>query len=250
MTDKENFMYTIMGKISGTDAPVVFKGALITKLILAEGGYTGLERQTKDVDANWVEKPPSMDVLVETINNSLGELKDQIYAVAFREYGYKKSAGISIREKETDDEIISMDIDMRPIQGSRVYHYGEISVKGVFVNEILADKISAISKRMIFRRAKDIVDVYALAHCVTVNTAGIYDMFKNNPDREMGAFDEFLHHRKDVEHAFEKLRDIDKKPPFDQVYSYVGSFIRPFANKDIAPRIWNSDKLSWDTCTE
>ena len=131
MTDKENFMYKIMGKISGTDAPIVFKGALITKLILADGGYTSLERQTRDVDANWVGKPPSMNVLVDTINNSLGELKEQIYAVAFREYGDKMSAGISIREKQTDDEIITMDIDMRPIQGSKIYHYGKISVKGV-----------------------------------------------------------------------------------------------------------------------
>ena len=34
MTDRENIMYQILGKISETDAPIVFKGALITKLIL------------------------------------------------------------------------------------------------------------------------------------------------------------------------------------------------------------------------
>ena len=52
MTEKERFMYLIMGKISESDAPIVFKGAMITKLILSEGGYTALERQTKDIDAN------------------------------------------------------------------------------------------------------------------------------------------------------------------------------------------------------
>jgi len=36
-----------------------------------------------------------MAVLVETINNSLGELKNQIYAAAFREYGYMVDSSIA-----------------------------------------------------------------------------------------------------------------------------------------------------------
>ena len=43
MTDKERFMYQIMGEISKANAPIVFKGALVTKLILAENGYTAVE---------------------------------------------------------------------------------------------------------------------------------------------------------------------------------------------------------------
>jgi len=33
MTEPEKLMLCIMGRISDTDAPIVFKGALITKLI-------------------------------------------------------------------------------------------------------------------------------------------------------------------------------------------------------------------------
>jgi hypothetical protein len=40
MTQQEQLMYQILGRISETDAPIVFKGALITKLVLAENGYT------------------------------------------------------------------------------------------------------------------------------------------------------------------------------------------------------------------
>ncbi|MDR1421909.1 MAG: hypothetical protein LBI64_03480, partial [Coriobacteriales bacterium] len=79
---------------------------MITKLVLSERGYASAERQTKDIDANWVGAPPSM---------------------------------------------------------SRLYHYGEIGIRGVLPTEILADKISVLSGRHIFRRAKDIFDVYALA---------------------------------------------------------------------------------------
>ncbi|MDR2589612.1 MAG: hypothetical protein LBC71_01295 [Oscillospiraceae bacterium] len=43
MTDREAIMYQILGVISNTDTPLIFKGALITKLILAEHGYTDVE---------------------------------------------------------------------------------------------------------------------------------------------------------------------------------------------------------------
>jgi len=246
MTEKERFMYLLMGKISASDAPIVFKGAMVTKLILAEGSYTALERQTKDIDANWVGPLPSMNVLVDTVNYSLGELKEQVYATAFREYGDKMSAGVSIRERQTDEEIISMDIDMRPIHGSRIYHHGEISVKGVLVDEVLADKLTVLSKQRIFRRVKDMVDIYALAHCVEVNTTNIYALIKKNPDREFGAFDEFTQRRQDVEHAYDRLRGVTNKPPFSQIYDYIMSFIQPFASGDETPRVWSSEKLSWD----
>lgn len=74
MNEREKLMYSIISNISGTDAPIVFKGALITKLILQENGFEQIERATKDIDANWIGSPPTMDILVETINQSLGEL--------------------------------------------------------------------------------------------------------------------------------------------------------------------------------
>ena len=245
MTEKERFMYQIMSKISESDVPIVFKGALITKLILNENGYAALERRTKDIDANWVDSPPSMENLVEAINNSLGELKNDVYAVAFREYSEKVSAGVSIRGKDTNEEIISMDINVKPVHGSRFYHYGEIKIKGVLVNEILSDKITVMSKKAIFRRAKDMVDVYALSHCVKVNTAEIFELFRKNPTRVVGTFDEFYNRRADVEHAYNKLEGIEGKPHFSDVYLYLEKFLRPFAEKDMTPKVWDSNKLIW-----
>jgi len=146
MTEKEKFMYRVMSRISESDAPIVFKGAMVTKLILAESGFTNLERQTKDIDANWVGAPPPMGALVETVNLALEGLEIQCYASAYRDYAEKTSAGISVRLRDTDEEVIIMGISMRPVAGSRVYHYGEIRVRGVLANEILADKLTVMSK--------------------------------------------------------------------------------------------------------
>jgi hypothetical protein len=187
-----------------------------------------------------------MEYLVNTVNKSLGDLRDQFHAVAFREYEEKKSAGISIIRNGTDDEVILMDISIKPVAGSRIYHFGEIGIRGVLANEILADKISVLSKQIMFRRSKDIIDVYALAHCVKVQTQEIFDIYKRNPSREVGSFAEFYTRRQDVEHAYNKLAGIDGKPDFESVYTYLEKFVRPFAEKDETPRLWNSDALSWD----
>jgi len=249
MTEHEQLMYQVVGKISETDAPIVFKGALITKLVLAEHGFTLLDRQTVDIDANWTDAPPSMDDIVVTIQQSLGDMRNQLHAVAIREYEERKSAGISIRANSTDEEIMSMDISIKPVIGSRVYHYGEISIKGVLANEIFADKITVLSKPVIFRRAKDLIDVYALAHCVEVRTAEVFNVFKGK-SAIVGDFEEFYTHRNDVEHAYNKLKGIEGKPLFDDVYPYLTKFVYPFAKKDEMPRIWNSDKQTWDEVWE
>ena len=41
-----------------SDIPIVFKGGLITKLILNESGLSSVQRTTKDIDANWIGQPP------------------------------------------------------------------------------------------------------------------------------------------------------------------------------------------------
>jgi len=99
---------------------------------------------------------------------------------------------------------------------------------------------------MVFRRAKDVVDIYALAHCVKVRTDDIFGVYRKNPDRRVGTLDEFYNRRQEVEHAYERLKGIEGKPDFVGVYSYLTEFIRPFAEHDETPKLWNSDKMVWE----
>lgn len=48
-----------------------------------------------------------------------------------------------------------------------------------------------------------------------------------------------------MEHAYIKLAGVDGKPPFNDVYTYLKKFVKPFAGKDDTPKIWESDKLEW-----
>lgn len=246
MNEREKLMYGIISNISETNAPIVFKGALITKLILQESGFKQIERATKDIDANWIGTPPTMDNLVDTINQSLGELGKSFLAVSSREYGDTKSAGVSILEKETMDEILSMDIDIKPVADSRIYYHGEAAIKGVLANEILVDKITACSSDAVYKwRTKDLIDVFALSHCIQVNTQEIYNV-SEKVKRKIQSFDAFYGRRQDLKHSYDKLKGIEGKPDFEKLYAYLSQFFKPFANHERMEKIWDSKSVSWN----
>lgn len=187
-----------------------------------------------------------MSVLVDTINCSLGDLQTQYAVEIIREYGIKKSAGIGITDIESGDRIISMDIDIKPLIGSKIYYLGETSIKGVLSNEILADKICTISSDAVYNhRAKDIIDVYSLSHCTSINIKEIYDVCQR-ANRKIQSFDAFFKRKPDVEHAYNKLKGIEGRPAFSDVYTYLSGFIKPFAEKNFSDKIWNFKEAMWE----
>jgi hypothetical protein len=58
LTEQEKRMYDVMAAIMNGGAPVIYKGALITKLILQENQFNDFVRETRDIDASWVGSPP------------------------------------------------------------------------------------------------------------------------------------------------------------------------------------------------
>jgi len=72
LTEQEKRMYDVMGAIANSDVPVIYKGALVTKLILQENQFDDFVRETRDIDASWVgENPPPMELLTEMLNRAL-----------------------------------------------------------------------------------------------------------------------------------------------------------------------------------
>jgi hypothetical protein len=185
-----------------------------------------------------------MDELADLVNHSLESLDGSMYAEPERAYAPGKSAGIRIIDKESGVRIISMDITIKSVIGSRFYHYGEAAIHGVVPDAVLCDKISVLSGDRIFRRSKDVFDIYALANCLNIRTTDIYAALEK-AERELGAFEAFTTRRSDLEHAYNKMRGVIGKPAFDDVYSFLGRFLEPFITHDRSPRIWNCSTASW-----
>ena len=111
LTDSEKLMYDVMGAIANSNVPVIYKGAMVTKLILREHDFDDFVRETQDVDASWAGgNPPTMEQLTAMLNNALVGLG--LTATVKREYGDKISAGYKILDPNGDIKL-SIDIDMR-----------------------------------------------------------------------------------------------------------------------------------------
>ena len=245
MTERETILYQIMSGLYRADVPLVFKGALVVKVILNENDFDLLERETRDIDANWVNKPPLMDDLVSMINHAFNKTLNNFKAVAIQEYTEKQSACLEIFEKNTNTPYTTIDIKIKPYTKYMIYCVDEISFRGVLVNEILADKISVLSSDKIFRRAKDMIDVYALSHCVPIQINDILETCKRE-GRAVSVFSAFLNRRDDLEHAYNKLHRIERKPAFNEIYSYMENFLHPFIEQAPDNMIWNNQDCVWE----
>jgi hypothetical protein len=242
LTDSEKLMYDVMGTLANSSMPVVYKDAMITKLILRENHFDGFARETQDIDASWAGiSLPSMKQMTEMLNHALVGLR--LSAVVKREYGEKMSAGFKIIDEDGDIKL-SIDIDMRAALDSRMYEYHNVKFQGVTPDNVISDKISVISTDKVFRRTKDLIDIYALAHCVTVKTDNVRRIWKRE-NRIIGTFDAFRNRQDELRHSYEKLRRVNTKPEFDLIYIYLTQFLFPFIEEKTNALVWNGSKNGW-----
>ena len=76
-----------------------------------------------------------------------------------------------------------------------------------------------------FRRIKDVVDLYYISKVFAFNKAEVLETLKAS-GRNLDSFNGFLHRPDDLRHSYEKFRfsgDVDK-PPFDEVYCSVKAY--------------------------
>jgi len=172
--------------------------------------------------------------MTESLQKALERAGIDLKVSLYRMYGEGRSAGFEISDRNTGEILFTMDIDVnRPAVLTRIYEIAGIRFRGVSVDQMLADKISAVSEDRIFRRVKDIVDLYYLSQVFPFHSADIKQILKDN-GRELGAFHGFLHRKSELEHAYDKFRlsgDVNK-PPFDDVYAAVKSYIRDILPKE------------------
>lgn len=131
-----------------------------------------------------------------------------------------------------------MDIDVnRPIPPTKIYVVDGLQFRGVASSQMIADKVSVLSSEKVFRRIKDVVDLYYISKVFRFHKTDVLQTLKNS-GRSLGDFCGFLHRIEDLRHSYEKFRfegDV-YKPPFEEVYRTVKAYI-----KDVLPREKNRD---------
>lgn len=229
LTAEETLMYEVMKAIYDSGIPIDFKGSMVLKACLIEAGYAEGIRHTVDIDANWnSDTPPSAAQMTDSLQKALNQNGLNLTVSLYRMYGEGRSAGFELRNPETDEILFSMDIDVnRPIPPTQIYEIEGFRFRGVSPAQMLADKISVISGDKVFRRIKDVVDLYYISKVIDFEKGELLQTLENSK-RSLGSFDGFLHRPDDLRHAYEKFRftgNVDK-PPFEDVYCTVKSYIQ------------------------
>jgi len=165
ITAEEKLMFSAMKAIYDSAIPIDFKGSMVLKICLLEAGYQEEIRHTVDIDANWYsDDPPTGEQMTDSLQKAFERSGIDLAVSLYRMYGEGRSAGFEISDRETDEILFTMDIDVnRPTVRTRIYEMAEIRFRGVSVDQMLADKVSAVSGDKVFRRIKDVVDLYYLS---------------------------------------------------------------------------------------
>ena len=239
LTLEEKLMYSVMKAIYDSGIPISFKGSMVLKACLLEAGFSEDTRHTVDIDANWnSDTPPSEEQMVQSLQNALRNNGIDLDVSLYRMYGDGRSAGFELKDRETGEVIFSMDIDVnRPIPPTKIYEVEGIQFRGVSSSQMIADKTSAISTDKVFRRIKDVVDLYYISKVFRFDKTDVIQTLKNS-GRSLDTFNGFLSRTDELRHAYEKFRFEGGvyKPPFEEVYRTVKSYI-----KAVLPREKNRD---------
>ena len=234
LTKEEKLMYEVMKAIFDSGIPISFKGSMVLKACLLEAGYTEEIRHTVDIDANWnSDVPPSPEQMTSSLQRALEKESIDIEVDFYRMYEKGRSAGLELKDKITGETLFTMDIDVnRPLSPSKIYEAEGLRFRGVSPSQMIADKLSSISSDKIFRRIKDVVDLYYISKVFDFNKNDIMKVLKDS-ERTLDTFHGFLYRTEDLRHSYDKFRFSGEvnKPPFDEIYQSVKTFI-----KDVLPK--------------
>ena len=91
----------------------------------------------------------------------------------------------------------------------------------------------AISTDKVFRRIKDVVDLYYISKVFRLDKSEILRTLENS-GRSLDSFHGFLHRAEDLSHSYEKFRFEGGvyKPPFEEVYNSVKAYIKDMLPKE------------------
>ena len=171
ITAEEKLMYQVMGALYDSGVPVTFKGAMVLRAFLLEAGYPEETRHTTDIDGNWnSEMMPSGEEMTEAIQNVFEKKGISFTVRLYRMYGEKRSAGFDLADKTTGETIFTMDLDVnRAVLHTKLYETGGFSFCGSSPAQMVADKLMSVSTDRVFRRIKDVADLYYLSQVFDFN---------------------------------------------------------------------------------
>ncbi len=157
-------------------------------------------RHTVDIDANWnTDTPPTAEQMVESLQRAINRGGMDYEVRLYRMYGEKRSAGFELVDRNTDEILFTMDVDVnRPITPTQIYEVDGICFRGVSPLQMIADKVARLYQQVrCSEESRMWVDLYYISKVFEFDVQKIYSTLKCS-ERTMGDFQGFLQRKEDL----------------------------------------------------
>ena len=221
--DLENFLYKVIDEVSKTDAPIIFKGGLALKDLLYEKNPNiNMMRKTVDIDANWVGKI-DYEEITKVFEAAIKKIEPTYTIEISRLPELGKSLGYKIID--SNNNIISkIDLDIKNNPFYVICTIRNTNIKYSSFEKIVADKLHALSLPHIFRRIKDLFDLYVILQENNIDFLKVKEILEYDK-RELGDFSTMLNNKKLLNEIYNNIHGIENKPPFDEVWSVILNYL-------------------------
>lgn len=235
----------LIEELARMNAPVVIKGCILLRMIMADTGIS-TRRGTKDLDIDWTDLNTDMLQIQGTLNTALSRIEYGLIAVPHREFKQYQVAGFNIMYGE--EKVCSCDVNVAACPYTSYYKTPNgVTFIGSSPQNIFADKLQGISTKAVYRRVKDVYDLYLLSH-LKIFKVGQTRNILSDRGRELGDFRDFINGTDMMMHAWSKFKGVDNKPDFALLYTRASQFVYPFIllaqNSDKWSSMW--DNLFWN----
>lgn len=229
----------------------VLKGGLDLSEKLKSEGLDSLLRVTRDIDLHcnsweaWIDFTKAVDEILShstkytysdyslrSTCKDTNQISDTLHITAHNILT-KEVTAVKIDMNVKDDSII--EIDLLPGLGIPSYSY----------YTILSDKINVVSSKLIYRRIKDLYDLYAIVSTHDIEASKLNIAIDKKHDRS--AFSNMLtgDNFNDLVHAYDSFKGISTKPNFDEVFSVASNFLCKIYS-DYPIKEWKCKNKRWD----
>lgn len=229
-------MFKLIETMTDMGLPVIFKGGMVLRTFSATVGVAS--RMTRDLDMSWFQEDLTNESLLAAVRSAVHRTGMEGYEVTLvRKFSETRGAGIEVRKPGSSVVFFSLDVTVKDsYTGGESFYVQYPSLgrgtpfKGSSPNKMVADKIMAVSNRVVIRRTKDLFDLGVLSQVSGYNTHIIYTLMQQNSG-SLGDFDVFLNQREGktgLRHAYDLLKIDGVKPDFDTLMHQVTNFCAPF----------------------
>lgn len=231
--DLERILYKIIEELSKENAPIVFKGGLALKDLLTQSNKkNNIERKTVDIDANWTGIV-NYDEMTQLFQKAIKRVDPTFKIAVSRFPKERQSMGYKILD-ENDNVITKIDLDIKDNPFYVICTVNNIDIKYSSFEKMMADKLRALSGEHVFRRTKDLLDIYLILQEVDIDFQKISEILKFE-EKKLENFSTLLKNRKLLEESYDKLSGIVNKPPFDEVWKKDIEFLKM---NNLVPKEW------------